>query len=1513
MKSVFNYSNAFRILKGGKISLVVSAFLAGTTIVSASPTGGVVTSGNAIISQNGSNTTINQSTNKASINWQNFNIAGNETVNFIQPSSNSVTLNRVVGTTNSLIQGAMNANGQVILINPNGVIFSEGASVNVGGLIATTKNITDANFQNGNYIFEGDSTSSILNKGTINAKYVAMMGKEVINEGKIVATLGRVELAGGDKFTLNLNGDSLLKLTIDEGTLNALVENKGLIKADGGVVYLTTQALDSVLDGMVNNSGIIEAQSLSANEKGEIVLFAHGGTANIGGTIKAEGGFIETSGKEFKIQPNATIKAGEWLIDPVNITIDSTLAGTISTALGSGDVTITTSGSCTGVTCSGTGSDGDITVNSGISWSSNNDLTLHADRNIAINADITATGASAKVTLEYGQSTGVSGNTAKYDFGLTSAGFTGKINLQAGQNFSTKLGNDSTPIDYTVITSLGNQNDATSAPGTMTLQGIRTNLTGNYVLGSNINASATSSWGDMTIGDIVYNGFIPLSNGYSDAGSGNFSTTDQFKGSFVGLGHSISNLSIDLTNASNTGNLSNNAGLFGATGNAATYIGHFALEHSTIKGGAIVGGAVGYSYSYTTLDNIYIKSDVNLISTNSTGGITGVTTGAIGATTVKNSHAYANIASTGSRVGGLVGDSWASTIKDSFSGGTISGVGSVGGALGWINGGTTASHLVSSATVTGTQDGIGGVVGMASAGNSVTYSSASGNVSGRYSVGGFIGSMSNTTVDYSYATGTVSGTATIGGFAGSVTGSGTSQVSHSYSTGSVTCAGAGSQIGGFAGSNSGRIDESYSTGNVSASSSSDVGGFVGYISTNPWEGPGAIYNSYSTGSVTGGSNVGGFVGRNNAGTLNSTTGVIVNSYSTGAVTGSSNAGAFIGVNPTGGYIINSFWNTDNTALAGVGSGDSTNVTLLGKTASEMKAIALFSGTTPAWEIVTDSSLSNVYPQLRWATSGLSAGTSVWVIGSSEVSLSYNFSTLAGTYTYKGSAYSLADYWSAESIFGSTYSSWIAGTDYDFVYNANTVTGFKNAGTYSSIGIDILRTGFTEATSGNTNGSFTIIPKTLTASLTGTITKTYDGNTNAALDASNYRVSGFVAGEDASVTERAGTYNFKDVSTANSVTATLASDDFNANNETLLSNYTLPTTASGDASITTKILTIIGTTASDKVYDGTMVAEVNLGTLDGFVGSESVTTTTTGTFSSKDTGTRTATIAYTLENGTNGGLASNYSLANTTDDAVINKANVTYTTTGGTKTYGQTFTLPTPTFTGGTPTGTTTVKVYDSNNVDVTASAIAGTLGAGTYSVKTLLTDNNYDIASNGNTDGILTINALPVVTPPSNDESLAGGQTLQEQTVKDIITNIVNNTTVQTVKPDNMKVEVAVAKPIENPTDGFARKVESSISKMPEIKNDKSLGGLSLGLNEVIRSASPTTNSVAKETKLTVVGETGGEGAIAKVELDELIAKNGGGELRVALSPDSFVELVNGGVNLPKGVSQEFYVVEDKQ
>ncbi|MGJ0300147.1 beta strand repeat-containing protein, partial [Aliarcobacter cryaerophilus] len=387
MNFIPNYKNSFRILKGGKISLVVSSFLASTTLSFAAPSGGVVTSGSANISQAGKVTNISQSTQKASINWNKFDIASDETVNFKQPNSSSITLNRVVGNEKSIINGALNANGQVWIINSNGILFGKGASINTSGLLATTKDISDSDFQAGNYKFTGNSNESVINLGTIdvvNNGSVILAANEVKNEGTIKAIRGKIHLAGADEYTVNLNGNSLINLIVNKGVLDALVKNSGTIIANGGEVYLTTNAVNELLKGVVNNTGVIEANSL-AGITGHVELFAHGGEVQVGGKLEAKEGFIETSGRDFSIDKDAKIETAEWLIDPVDITINDTLAGAIATQLGSGNVTIETDATNTPDT-SGNEiiKNGDIFVASNINYTGANErtLTLKAHRSV---------------------------------------------------------------------------------------------------------------------------------------------------------------------------------------------------------------------------------------------------------------------------------------------------------------------------------------------------------------------------------------------------------------------------------------------------------------------------------------------------------------------------------------------------------------------------------------------------------------------------------------------------------------------------------------------------------------------------------------------------------------------------------------------------------------------------------------------------------------------------------------------------------------------------------------------------------------------------------------------------------------------------------------------------------------------------------------------------------------------------------------------------------------------------
>lgn len=400
MKFKSDFKSRFRILKGGKISLVVSALLGSCVMSFAAPSGGVVTSGSATISQSGTVTNINQSTQKATINWQGFSIASHETVNFNQPNVNSITLNRVVGNERSIIDGALNANGQVWLLNSNGVLFGKNASINTAGLLATTAQLSDANFNAGNYHFKNTTSASVINEGTIeisNNGSVILASNEVRNSGTIKAIKGKVHLTGASDYTVNLNGNSLVNLKVNKGVLDALVENSGTIIADGGEIYLTTNAVNELLKGVVNNTGILEANSLDGLT-GKIEVFAHGGTANISGTLDASapnggnGGFIETSGEKVKIAGGTKIttkasngKSGTWLIDPHDFVVSSSggdiTGATLSTNLqNNANVLIE---SANGSDLSGH-ADGRIYINDLINpiLSAETTLTLKAERDV---------------------------------------------------------------------------------------------------------------------------------------------------------------------------------------------------------------------------------------------------------------------------------------------------------------------------------------------------------------------------------------------------------------------------------------------------------------------------------------------------------------------------------------------------------------------------------------------------------------------------------------------------------------------------------------------------------------------------------------------------------------------------------------------------------------------------------------------------------------------------------------------------------------------------------------------------------------------------------------------------------------------------------------------------------------------------------------------------------------------------------------------------------------------------
>ena len=405
--------------------LAVSLMMACGASVHAQPTGGVVSAGAAAIGGTSGNMTITQTTPNVAINWQSFGISAGESVQFVQPGSSSVALNRVVGANPSSILGSLSSNGKVFLVNPNGILFGQGASVNVGGLVASTLAISDADFMARNYQFSGAGKGMVLNQGAIHAAnggYVALLGANVSNQGVIAAQLGTVTLAAGNAVTLDVAGDKLLNVTVTQGALNALVDNGGLIRADGGQVLMTTQAAGSLLSNAVNNTGIVQAQTLQ-NINGTIKLLGgmENGTAHVGGTLDASapsggnGGFIETSAANVKIANSLKVTTaaaqgltGNWLIDPQDFTVgsgatDNISGSTLSALLVTNSVTISTA---TGPNATAAGTppltvlntatpgNGDININQAISWtgsSSPTTLTLNAVRDINVNAAVSVT------------------------------------------------------------------------------------------------------------------------------------------------------------------------------------------------------------------------------------------------------------------------------------------------------------------------------------------------------------------------------------------------------------------------------------------------------------------------------------------------------------------------------------------------------------------------------------------------------------------------------------------------------------------------------------------------------------------------------------------------------------------------------------------------------------------------------------------------------------------------------------------------------------------------------------------------------------------------------------------------------------------------------------------------------------------------------------------------------------------------------------------------------------------
>jgi filamentous hemagglutinin family protein len=305
---------------------------------SANPQDGIVTAGQAVISQAGKKLDIHQQSDKAVIDWRGFDITPDEHTEFHQPDSSSIALNRVNSNTPSNLNGKLTANGNVVIVNQNGVMFGRGAQIDVNGLVATTADIDNDKFMNDKTLAfdkKGKANAAIINEGTITAKEAGLVGfvaPNVVNDGVITANLGRVQLASGDTAAVDMYGDGLMQIAVSDDVKSQLVANTGIIKADGGKIALTASAGKNIVNSLIVAEGALKAQSVGV-KNGEIIISAAGSNAvenNIAADkgkkqglslVKIENANLDVSGRDTEE------KGGSITVTADNITVgkDSTL------------------------------------------------------------------------------------------------------------------------------------------------------------------------------------------------------------------------------------------------------------------------------------------------------------------------------------------------------------------------------------------------------------------------------------------------------------------------------------------------------------------------------------------------------------------------------------------------------------------------------------------------------------------------------------------------------------------------------------------------------------------------------------------------------------------------------------------------------------------------------------------------------------------------------------------------------------------------------------------------------------------------------------------------------------------------------------------------------------------------------------------------------------------------------------------------------------------------------------
>jgi len=824
---------------GLRMTVVALALMGGVGAAHAQdlPKDGVVKHGigNIAIDADKKTMRVNQKTDKLIIDWQRFEIGAGKQVIFDQPGRAAAVLNKVIGSTYSDIQGNINANGRVFLINPHGISFSGSSRVSVGSLVAATGDLAHDDFLNGGPMrFSGAQGGRIHNVGEIEARSggsVVLIGRSVTNMGTIQADRGNIAVGAGDTFTLTFDANSGLSLQVDRAALDAGLQNIGTLKSEGGRVLLTARNHGDVSSLVVNNSGLIEANSLDGT-RGSIVLDGgETGHISVGGRLSASGGAtmaggtVNVKGNAVAIQPGVEVdtrgasgQTGMWSISANNMSVASD-AKRGSAALSANTVVkslATTNISLISAT-------GDVTIDAPLEWGGANSLTLQAARHVDINAPLTARGNGAGITAKSLDGDLRINANMTLDGDNAALAFLSKSNFALGKGVSIALSGNGSSYEtregrYTVI------NQASE------WETMNHDLSGRYALGMSLEAGGRVS---------------PIGNDH-----------EAFTGEFEGFGHTLSKFEVSG---------GNHAGLFAQSSGNIRNLNLEDISVTTARdaqspekaAGALVGTHSG------TIANVHAVG-VRMTDLGAGRGAVGGLVGRGNGGLIEHASVTGStLQAKGGRVGGMIGDNSGGYINDSRADVTVQVSGNVhaGGFAGYHGASGTLYNVQALGAVTHSGDSgnghFGGLVGAneATIAESAAFGRVQVNSGSAFSVGGLAG-YNGGVISKVTASGHVSGGhhSAVGGLVG-------------YNNGMLTSAEAKgnvaakdrANVGGLAGVNRGMIRQGVARGTVRGETHSRIGGLVGTNLVG-----GEVLGGTAHGNVSGGLFVtmGGLVGVN---------------------------------------------------------------------------------------------------------------------------------------------------------------------------------------------------------------------------------------------------------------------------------------------------------------------------------------------------------------------------------------------------------------------------------------------------------------------------------------------------------------------------------------------------------------------------------------------------------------------------------------------------------------------------